>query len=236
MDQDLYIELTGRNPLLGEFGWDAIEDSITRQFNNYVDLEDDTNFVDIFYQQYHDSCQKIYEQEEEYPIERREVLDSTMNSFLYLMRRIFSDRLGLSFVTLENEDGILNDQLEYIIRKAYEFFVLGARRNFKKVIAQDIVNQLRYSGFDNAEEEEYFAQALNMLRTYPPLIDSVCVIKFLQYCGDGEIVRMYKYDQITGNFLRKYSPKLYENESLITEIMNYIMSTREFKSKGETPV
>ena len=47
-------------------------------------------------------------------------------------------------------------------------------------------------------------------------------MEFLRYIDDNEVFELFNSNKVNGNFLRKYSPKLYQNEDLKVEIINEI--------------
>ena len=114
------------------------------------------------------------------------------------------------------------DDLEFIIRRLYEFFILGAKNNFKVVIATDINARFK----DVTEDDNaYFKQLQELMLLYSPLLTSIKPTEFLKIRGDMEIAELFDNGQVVGNFLRKYSPKFYQNEEFQVEVINYVTMT-----------
>ena len=59
---------------------------------------------------------------------------------------------------------------------------------------------------------------------YTPLIEGLDCMEFLGYCDNSdEITKLYENNIIVGNFLRKYTPALYQDEMMTHDIINYII-------------
>jgi len=225
-----FSEIIKEHAFLGRVPVSFIIESIRKQFEDYVNIEDDINYVDIFYNQLAISYLKASHESEEHPNELREILDNIYQSFIDTMQSLFATRLTITIPELES--GNMDDEdLEFVIRRLYEFFILGARTNFKIVISADIRSKL-----DDISDDNYFNNVLELMDNYTPLITSMTPIDFLQYRGDQEIRDIFENGLAVGNFLRKYSPKLYQNEELISEIVNHITMIRNLlKNMKITP-
>ena len=56
-------------------------------------------------------------------------------------------------------------------------------------------------------------------------------MEFLKYRGDQEIIQFFENGKVVGNFLRKYTPKLYQNEEFEVELINYITMVQQSKEE-----
>lgn len=218
-DQTLeYTEIITSECFLGEIPFDVILESIESQFDDYINSEDDTNYVDVFYTQLAISRDAVeFDEEEVHVTEIKDALDQIEQRFNDFMQRQFSERLTISISVLEDEDPT-NDDVEFIFRKLYEFFILNAKKNFKDVIERDIVGRIP----PGVPDDQYYIEIERLMTLYTPLISGVKSDQFLQYRGDQELIELFEEGEVTGNFLRKYTPKLYENDEFKVELINYI--------------
>lgn len=224
-----YSDLIQEDVFIGSIPYDAIEEYLDNQFDDYINLEDSKNYVDIFYDQLHASYETIHsDDEEEHPQEKIEALDMLHEKFLNKINDLFKSRLSITIADLEDVvvSSVDRDEMEFIIRRLYEFFILGARNNFKVVIAMDIQKRMN---INTADDELYFRELENQLTNYSPLIKVVDPMQFLKYRGDEEITELYETGKVVGNFLRKYTPKLYQNDEYKVELVNYITTIEQFK-------
>jgi hypothetical protein len=220
-----FSELIKERSFVGVFPLETILEGIRKQFEDYINLEDVTNYVEIFYKQLNDSFNRLRDDDsEEHPQEIKEVLDGYYNTFVDLIKSLFEDRLTIVIRDLETEED--DEEVEYVIKRLYEFFILGARRNFKTVISLSIISFMQ----KEYKDDEIFYQEINdQIDNYSPLISILSPEQFLNYCGDKEIIDIFKNDKASGNFLRKYSPKLYKNDDFLVDIINRITMLHQFK-------
>ena len=221
-----YTHLIAEHAFLGQYPLSSILEGIGNQFHDYINIEDTKNYVDIFFDQLHVSYDKVRLNDgEEHPTEIKEVLDGIYRLFISVIDVFFKTRLTLSIIPIEDEN--INDpDVEFIIRRLYEFFILNAKTNFKVVIATDVMSLLKDITDD---DDEYFRVLQASMERYSPLVTTVTSTQFLQYRGDQEVYDMFENGKVTGNFLRKYSPKLYQNEEFEVELINYITMVHQFK-------
>ncbi len=67
-----------------------------------------------------------------------------------------------------------------------------------------------------------------MLSNYTPIITVMGPQEFLRNCNDSDkVINLIESGRVTGNFMRKYSPRLYQNEEFECEIIAYITSVIE---------
>jgi hypothetical protein len=205
-------------------------ENITDQFQDYINMEDDTNYVHIFYQQLSNSYEAIdSDDSHEYPQEAKECLDTIYTAFIDTMLHLFATRL---YIAINNIENINKEDLEFIIQRTYEYFILNAKKNFKTVISTTINGMIT----DSADDNEYFQQLQSLMELFSPLIQKVTATEFIQLTGDKEIYELFTNHQIIGNFLRKYTPKLYQNELFAVEIVNYTTMAHFFKEELEKPI
>lgn len=217
-----FSQLINEHAFLGEYPAQTIFEGIQTQFEDYINISDKTNYVDIFFNQMDISLEATTLVYEEHPKETKDVLLALYHQFVDHLRNLFETRLTITIPELVS-DTVCSEDLEYIIRRLYEFFILDARNNFKVVISKDLNKQLDKGAND------YFQQIQELINnTYSPLITSITPAEFLRYRGDTEIINLFENSQVVGNFLRKYSPKLYQNEEFSIELVNYITSVKEF--------
>lgn len=223
-----YAEIIAHDAFLGDIPFEVIIERIEKQFDDYINMEDDTDYVDIFYMQLHASYTAIdNDDEEEHPMEIREALDKFRQTFTDFLTVQFRERLTITFSAIEAED-IDQDELESCFWEAYKYFILNARRNFTEVISRDVIKRLKVEHLD---EDAYFKRCGELMILYSPLISGLTPSEFLEYTegqGGHEISEMYEDGEIVGNFLRKYSPKLYQNEELQVEIINQVMINYQY--------
>lgn len=221
-----YTELIKNRALLGDVPFNVILEGLESQFDDYINLEDKTNYVDIFYSQLHKSYEAVKsDASEDHPNEVIEVLDNIHQTFISSMCNMLNERLTLTIVDVENESSNPDD-LEFVIRRVYEFFILGARDNFKVVITANVLPSV----IDIIDDSIYFSKVQELVWMHNPLITSFGPMEFLKYRNDNEIVEMFNNGKIAGNFLRKYSPKFYNNGDFLVEVINHITIIQQFRT------
>lgn len=228
-DRDGYIDyglMVAESVFLGDMPFVEIINSIKEQFEDYINIEDKTNYVDIFYTQLQESINATNDDEEDHPIEINEVLDNMKDTFVNIMKDLFQLRLTISIMTIDDET-TPEDEIELSIRILYEYFILGARNNFKTVIQKDMIPKIGM--IPNDQDDIYFQRVEELLREYDPIVTCITPTEFIQFTGNNDILSMYDDGQVVGNFLRKYSAKLYKNDEFKTEIINSIIITQNLK-------
>lgn len=211
-----YNELIKESVFKGEVPLQVIIEGITEQFEDYINIEDKTNYVDVFFNQYHDSVNAILtEDNDDHPEERKEILDDILNNFISTIGDLFKVRLSITIIPIDEESFNI-DEVESILRALYEFFILKARDNFITVLSGDINLRLQRNITDN---RQFIAEVKTLLESYTPIITTITVNDFLKIRGEETIIEMNDNNQWTGNFLMKYSPKLYQNETLAADII-----------------
>lgn len=221
-----YNDIIKASAFVGDCPFDTIIEGLIEQFNDYINIEDKTNWMDVYYTQMHNSRETVRTNvDEDHPNEIMEVLDELQTKFITKVCDLFKERLTISFMDVESESTDYND-LEFVFRRMYEFFILGARNNFKTVIAADVTPKVS----DIKDDREYFDRVQELVMTYSPLILSMGPVDFLKHRNDVEIIEMFDNGKVVGNFLRKYSPKFYQNEEFMVEVINYITMIGNFKA------
>ena len=221
-----YTDLMKDAAFLGEYSFDSILDGITDQFENYISTEDRTDYVDIFYNQWRDSVEEAMQDYEDHPQEKKEILFENYNTFIDTIHRLFRHRLNMNITVLDEETPIDEDDLEILIRRLYEFFVLQARKNFKLILAKKILPKLK-----KIKEKDLISQVQDLLEDYNPIITNVVPMDFLKLGKADEIAELFEEGMVTGNFMKKYSPKLYIHDDLELDIINYIVMVYELRSE-----
>lgn len=214
-----YSELIKGSTFLGEYPFDTIIEGLEEQFSDYMNLDDDnTDYVDVFYNQLDASIAAINEDEEEEHIEEKmEILTNYQNEFIDKMSELFNRRLTITFMDVDGDTRNYDD-IEYVLRTAYRFFILNARQNFMDVIVSEVFPSVK----DIIEDNEYFQEVNSLVDQYSPYITTIGPVEFVKYTGDEEILSLLEEGRIVGNFLRKYSPNLRKNESFKIDIINHI--------------
>lgn len=221
-----YVELRQQNIFIGIYPLETILDGIEAQFVDYINIEDNTNYVDIFYTQLESSIQAVMDDENE--IHKQELIDYLNDlkyNFVARIEELFEIRLTISITAIDDESTPDVDEVEVVIRKMYEFFILNAKDNFLTVITSDM--SLKHLNI--IDDVEFFKTVEEMLNSYSPLITCMTPTKFLEYCEEEEILDYYEDGQVSGNFLRKYTPKLYQNEEFKVQLISSITMINDFK-------
>ena len=223
-----HTELIEKSAFLGEYPYDTIAESITDQFNDYIGSDDRTNYVDIFYEQLHASISAVNDDiGEEHPSDIKDALDIIHDRFISLMKNLLEQRLSITIMTIDSEEFDRN-QIEYAFRRLYEFFILNAKHNFLTVISKDINSKMKTVIED---DREYYRTIRNMLTAYSPFVTEVGPMEFLKYCNNQEVYELFEDGKVSGNFLRKYSPKLYQYEEFEVEIITHITMVQQVKEE-----
>ena len=222
-----YTELIQSEAFIGEYPLTSILEGITAQFEDYIGTEDTTNYVDTFYTQLRNSRQVIIDDPgEEHPTEYMDVLRNIEEKFLSHVETLFSTRLAVSFTDVSEIDLNPEDE-QYIITELYQFFILDARKNFKTVITKDLLPTLRRTQDDRA-----FYQDLEVrLHNYSPLVIAVGPMEFLTLAGADKVHGLFESGRVVGNFLKKYSPKLYAHSDYDSDLKSHIVLTLEMKQE-----
>lgn len=229
-DRDAVInfdEYNEESVFLGEYPFEVILEGITSQFENYIGTEDSTNYVEVFYTQYHNSMDTLNGDDVDNPDLKKEILDRRLDEFTTKMAELFENRLNISIADIEKDD--LNiDKIEYIIMTLYDYFIINARKNLMTVISKDIGSKINTIIEDNRQ----LMNTINdMMRFYSPLIIDLSAMEFLRYTGNKDVIELYDNCEFVGNFLMKYSPKLYQFPDYEVEIVSQIVSILELKEE-----
>lgn len=219
-----YSDLIETDCFLGEVPFDTIIECIENQFDDYINNDDSTNYVDIFYTQLENSRRTVESDDNEVHIQEiKEALDKIEDKFNSFMQKEFTERLTLSITVLEDEDPT-NDDVEFIFRKLYEFFILNAKKNFRDIIEKDMIKRLP-QGLD---DKTFFREIEKLMILYSPLITSIKPDEFIKLREDPDLQELFDNGEVSGNFLRKYSPKFYQNDEFKVEVINYVTMCAQF--------
>ena len=210
----------------GEYPFDTIIEGIRNQFSNYIATEDRTNYVEAFYNQYHTSYELA--ETENFTDDIKEVLDNYLDKFLALLKTLFYNKLTITITELEGEEKDASS-IEICIKKLYEFFIINAKKNFMSAIVKSCYKEID----PNLDDRAYYARIQEVLTNYSPLVLAIGPNEFLRYCGDEDIVEIFNSGRAVGNFLRKYSPRLYQNEEFECDIVAEITSVIELHKEAQ---
>lgn len=202
---------------IGEYPFEVIIEGLRNQFANYISTEDETNYVDVFYQQMKASYAVADEQD--LPDDWREGVDKKLDQFLAVMQELFNTKLA---ITLNELDGSAdnNDSVEFTLRTLYDFFILNAKETFQTVITKVVCNNFN----TNVDDRAFYKEIRARLESFSPIILDVRPTQFLKYCKRDDIIEMFEDGRVSGNFLRKYSPRLYKNEEYESHLIAHIQS------------
>lgn len=213
----------------GDYPLEDLKLRIKEQFENYISMEDDSNFFEIALNSFQYSLEVIEVEFDEYTLERKELLSNMYLDFINYIINLIEEHLTVSIP--DYETGLLSRaEAEYIINEVYKYFILKARKNFKKVITNELKGQLK-SLEDNATK--YLEKAQEIILNYGGIITQVSLPQFLQITKAEQIYELYENGQIIGNFLRRYSPRLYKHPDYLVEILNQLMIQLYFKDESK---
>ena len=220
-DEGIYTKET---VFLGAYSFDTIKESIENQFNNYIELSDDIDYVSIFYRQLEQSLSELRYDDEQHPEEKRDLLDAVYNEFIDFIATLIQRRLNIT-IRAYDEGDIYNLDLRDTIKQIYSFFILNARRVFKNVILMDSIKSVEDIGDD---DETFFHIIETRMEDYDPLFTSMDVPTFLLYAKNDEMYELFETNVVSGNFLKKYSPKFYQNQDFKLDVINAIVLYQQF--------
>lgn len=216
-DQPLDIQmLLSNTTYIGEVPYSTIVEYITSQFENYIGTTDRSDYVDIFYDQL-DESYSVINDEDEYHDEKRYFLDNLEEQFISFMSTEFENRLGITLAIVEEEEYDQNE-IEFIIRETYEYFILKAPFNFTTAIVKDMTPHLTISD----DNDTLLNEIQSKLMAYSPIITTMTPTEFLNLTDGVEIQAFYEDNMIVGNFLKKYVLKLYQYPEFEVQLINTI--------------
>jgi len=221
------VKLRREEVFIGQYPFATILESIEAQFNDYINCEDRTNYIEIFYDQLSKSATNVETDPrltEENKEDMKDALEEIFDDFKEFIVEIIERRLGLSIMDLA-EDQVSDGDFQWIIMRIYEFFILAAKKNFKVVIGDRVAKRIGPSitkTDDQAEKDKQFLMIQDMMEEFNPHIRTVDPVEFLNITGDVEMLNMFSNHKVVGNFLLKYTPKLAYNAEYRGEIINYI--------------
>jgi len=204
---------------VGEVPFKTILESLEMQFNDYINLEDKTNYVDIFYNQLENSYKYVEEDLDMDMDEYNDIFNQIRQEFYDFIYNQFQQRLTLTITGLESE-AYDQDRIDYIIRKIYKYFILDGRKNFFNLITNDISNKINTVRLSDDDFQELVE---SLLTQYSPIVKSIGPLEFLRNTNGEEIAELLENNEISGNFLRKYTCKLYKNKDFEVDIINEII-------------
>jgi hypothetical protein len=216
------LKLLESRAFIGQYPFDEIISALENQFSDYLNLEDRTNYVETFYRQLDSSYRLIdtsLELEDRFTIE--EILEQLDWKFAQKLAQLIELRLGLGINGFIDEK-LTPDELRAIYLRLYEYFIMRAKANFKAVIGTKVCQELALMG--DIPDDQYFPIVEDLLDRYNPIIINVEPAEFLAMTAGTETLNLFNSGEIVGNFLLKYSPRLYQSELFQIELVNYITS------------
>lgn len=228
-----YTEIIEYSVFLGDVPFATIKENIQTQFEDYINMEDKSDYVDTFYTQWKNSMESI-EIGDDNPDDRVEVLNNIKDEFVSFLLDLFEKRLAITITVVDNPETD-EDELELAFRRLYEFFILHGREYLKYVITTSISRSLKYVIEDDSQ---FYNTVSDMLTQYSPLLIAISPLEYIKLVNEqfdaDDVQELFETSQITGNFLRKYSPKLYKNEDFECEIISAITLWDEWNKENHT--
>ena len=206
---------------IGLVPFEVICENLKKQFEDYINMEDENDYVDIFYTQLNASRQRLEELEnDEFSNDTsKDMLETIHVKFINFLSKLFYERLNLTLITISSEEYDY-DEIEYCFRYLYEVFILHAKSNFKIII----FNELKDSIDLDLDDSDYFDHIQLLVNDFTSV--TMEPMAFLQLCSQ-EVYHMFEDGQVIGNFLKRYTPKLYQNEDFSVELISYITLSLE---------
>jgi len=212
---------------IGTYPFTWILDAIREQFTDYVNLNDTTNYVEVFYVQLANSYRTLYNDSSTQFLEEKVAeLDRLYEKFCDELADLFQLRLNIGLNGYE-EGHIHSDHLRYIFLSIYKRFILQAKSNFKTILIS------RFSYLLSRPSEQVSESLLDMWNS---LITVLTPMEFLASLGEQNLIDLFHSGQIVGNFLQKYSPKLYQNQHFLMEVVNSALLYQKTLQKIETRI
>ena len=206
-----FDEMMKYDVLIGTYPINTIKEGIIEQFNDYIVLSDTTDFVSIFYDQYEKSLVLLDADDVVFADMKRELLHRIHDEFNEFLANLFVQRIGIGFADDDSySDGML--------LTLYQYFILGAKENFLNVIVSSILDLARLFPY---EGKIFLSHIDGMLHQFDPYIH-MTIDRFIAKTGNDDIQQLFDDQVVTGNFLNKYSAKLYLHEDFRVEIINEI--------------
>ena len=223
-------EVVTANAFVGKIPLDVLLGGIDAQFNDYIELTDRTNYVEIFYKQLDASYDATNEEDEEHPAEIKEYLKGISREFINHMIELFDKKLALHIADSESDNSIDEDTIRRIFHAVYEGMILNAKQNFMTAITKDVIAKINTQVPREYTDDQWYDAIHQMLEGYSPIVVDISPIMFLKYIGNDELLSLYEDEGlITGNFLRKYSPRLDQNTEFEIELVSNITLTKDVK-------
>lgn len=216
---------------LGDCPFDTILTGLDHQFRNYMTTDDTEHYLDVFYTQLEASIEDARDQSKFDVDDVLEVLSELEDRFVDHAVKLFETHLNVGLVGYE--DGTVDpESCRYILTRAYEYFILNAKRNFTVAISASINDRLTKefgwyptNGFD---DDRRLTRINDLLTTeFNPIITTMTPIDFLRFTGDPDILKLFEEHRLVGNFLLRYTPRLYKHEVYVIELINHITSTMQ---------
>lgn len=208
-----YNQMTRERAWLGEYTVEALIELLDGQFSDYIGVDDRNNYVAIFYEQVDTSRRGVYE--EEGKVELNEAIDNIVEEFVAFIMNRFNIRFNVHVTDYESGN-FTYAEIRPVIEMLYEFFVINAKRNFIDYFTREIPETMVLM---RAGKDDVYKTAEELLELDTPYIRTTDVLGFLRRVGESDLLAMYNSNDLTGNFLAKYSPHLHRHEDLKATIL-----------------
>lgn len=212
--------------------YEVIIENIELQFDDYINNRDTTDWIEFFLDNYFHSYDYWKENGgvEEDPEEFLNVLDSLYRDFFITIQELFAMRIGIRITSLENGE-IYTEENRNVVKELYRFFVLKARENIRNIVSTHMFESIieTINKFDDKTPELVRDIFIDRFDEYSPYLTIDCS-RYLSL-GDTFIEGCFQNFDFSGNFLRKYTPKFYENKDLFDECINSVIEKLEVALK-----
>lgn len=207
---------------------EELKQHIVDQFDSYINLFDHYNYFQEFLVSYKVSQEILDLEMDEYIQERAEALEEIYIGFICFMVSTIETNLGISIP--EFETGIMDRQdTEYLIDEIYKTFILDGRKNLSKIIAVDVIKQLKST--KNPDQAAEFAKEI--INDYADKITFIDPEEFLMEIGKDNLMELYEDGIIAGNFFRRFSPHFDQNDDFRAEVLNRIILLLYYKDESK---
>ncbi len=207
---------------IGKYSLAVIIEEIAKQFNDYIDIEDTKNYVDIFYTQLNASMYAIKaDQFEEHPEEKTEILYKIEMEFIQTLVKLIQDRFTITI--MEYESGSYDRlEIKFCIETIYDYFIIHGKENICDNIRMSMLNKLLSKPV--MKDSDSIFNEIDLLKSeYDPLIIAIKPDEFIK--NNEDMVNMYESDMACGNFLRKLSAKFYKNEDFWVHVVDDVFTS-----------
>ena len=97
---------------------------------------------------------------------------------------------------------------------------MNAPDTFRTVITKDIIHKLRTNNVGEENLDDFINTEMD---NYSPLVLTLTPLEFIQLAEDEDLLELFNDSKVVGNFLKKFSPRLYANEEFQIDLVNDII-------------